>query len=153
MYQDHKDLLSAFQSHGVKYLVVGGFAVIYHSQPRFTRDMDIFISPDPINAKAVYAALAQFGAPLQGMGPEDFTNPDIFFRFGHDPHGFDILPSIPGVDFDAAWDRRVEVEIDDGSGLSAHFISVEDLIASKLASGRAQDLADVEAIRKAAGKR
>src|SRR5580704_6474596 len=63
MFQDYKDLLSAFQSHGVKYLVVGGFAVIYHSQPRFTKDMDLFIKPDPVNAKATYAALAQFGAP------------------------------------------------------------------------------------------
>jgi hypothetical protein len=43
MYQDYKDLLSAFQSHGVKYLVVGGFAVIYHSQPRFTKDLGLFI--------------------------------------------------------------------------------------------------------------
>ena len=58
MYQDYKDLLSAFQSHGVKYLVVGGFAVIYHSQPRFTKDMDLFIKADPENAKATYAALA-----------------------------------------------------------------------------------------------
>ena len=57
MYQDYKDLLSAFHAHGVKYLVVGGFAVIYHSQPRFTKDMDLFIKADPANAKATYAAL------------------------------------------------------------------------------------------------
>jgi hypothetical protein len=58
MYQDYKDLLCAFHAHGVKYLVVGGFAVIYHSQPRFTKDMDLFIKADPANAKATYAALA-----------------------------------------------------------------------------------------------
>jgi hypothetical protein len=91
MYQDYKDLLSAFQSHGVKYLVVGGLAVIYHSQPRFTKDMDLFIKADPENARATYAALAQFGAPLQGISPEDFTNPEIFVRFGRDPRGFDLL--------------------------------------------------------------
>ena len=61
MYQDYKDLLSAFQSHGVKYLVVGGFAVIYHSQPRFTKDMDVFIKADPANAQATYAALESGG--------------------------------------------------------------------------------------------
>ncbi len=150
MYQDYKDLLSAFQSHGVKYLVVGGFAVIYHSQPRFTKDMDLFIQAQPKNAKATYAALGEFGAPLQGIAWEDFTNPNIFFRFGRDPKGFDILPSIPGVDFDLAWERRVETVIETASGLKANFISAEDLIASKLASGRPQDIADADAIRKAA---
>src|SRR5579864_1598252 len=104
MYQDYKDLLSAFQSRGVKYLIVGGFAVIYHSQPRFTKDMDLFIKSDPENAKAIYAALGDFGAPLQGMSPEDFTDRNSFFRFGREPKGFDILPSIPGVEFDAAWE-------------------------------------------------
>jgi hypothetical protein len=149
MYQDYKDLLSAFQSHGVKYLVVGGFAVIYHSQPRFTKDMDLFIKADPENAKAAYAALAEFGAPLQGISPEDLTDRNSFFRFGRDPKGFDILPAIPGVDFDAAWERRIESEIDATTGTKANFISAADLIASKLASGRPQDLADADAIRKA----
>jgi hypothetical protein len=149
MYPDYKDLLSAFQSHGVKYLVVGGFAVIYHSQPRFTKDLDLLIKADLDNAKATYAALAKFGVPLQGIRPEDFTDRDSFFRFGRDPKGFDLLPSIPGVDFDAAWERRVETVIDASTGLRANFISAEDLIASKLASGRPQDLADADAIRKA----
>lgn len=150
MYQDYKDLLSAFRSHGVKYLVVGGFAVIYHSQPRFTKDMDLFIEADPENAKATYAALGEFGAPLQGIAWEDFTDRKSFFRFGRDPRGFDILPAIPGVDFDAAWHRRVEIMVDTATGLKANIISAGDLIASKLASGRARDLADVEEIRKAA---
>jgi hypothetical protein len=149
MYQDYKDLLSAFQSHGVKYLVVGGFAVIYHSQPRFTKDIDLFIKADLGNTEAIYAALAAFGAPLQGIRPEDFIDRNSFFRFGREPKGFDILPSIPGVDFDAAWERRVETMVDTTTGLKAHFISADDLIASKLASGRARDLADVEDIRKA----
>ncbi len=93
MYQDYKDLLSAFHSHGVKYLVVGGFAVIYHAQPRFTKDLDLFIRPDASNAKATYEALADFGAPLQGILPGDFTDTNNFFRFGPDPKGFDILPA------------------------------------------------------------
>ena len=150
MYQDYKDLLSAFHAHGVKYLVVGGFAVIYHSQPRFTKDMDLFIKADPANAKATYAALAEFGAPLEGISPDDFTDRNSFFRFGRDPKGFDILPAIPGVDFDAAWERRVEIVVDTATGLKGNFISADDLIASKLASGRPQDLADADAIRKAA---
>jgi len=129
---------------------VGGFAVIYHSQPRFTKDIDLFIKAEPENAKAIHAALAEFGAPLEGITPEDFTDRNSFFRFGREPKGFDILPAIPGVDFDAAWARRVETVLDTATGLKANFISADDLIASKLASGRARDLADVEDIRKAA---
>ncbi|MGA7411448.1 MAG: hypothetical protein WBW33_13280 [Bryobacteraceae bacterium] len=134
MYQDYKDLLSAFHVHGVKYLIVGGYAVIFHAQPRFTRDLDVFIKADSVNAQATYVALAEFGVALEGIRPEDFANRATFYRFGRDPRGFDILPDIPGVDFDAAWD----------------FISSGDLVAAKLASGRPQDLADVDAIRKAA---
>jgi hypothetical protein len=129
---------------------VGGFAVIYHSQPRFTKDMDLFIQANAANAKTTYGALAAFGAPLQGIRPDDFTDRNSFFRFGRDPKGFDILPAIPGVDFDAAWERRVEIVIDPATGLKANFISADDLIASKLASGRPRDLADVDELRKAA---
>jgi hypothetical protein len=141
--------LSAFHAHGVRYLIVGGYAVIFHSQPRFTKDIDLFIKADSANAQATYAALAEFGARLEGIRPEDFAERGSFFRFGRDPRGFDILPDIPGVDFDAAWERRVEGAIDAKTGFKAFFISREDLIAAKLASGRPQDLADVDAIHKA----
>ena len=150
MYQDYKDLLSAFHAHGVRYLIVGAYAVIYHAQPRFTMDIDLFIKADPANAQATYAALASFGVPLGGIRPEDFADQGSFFRFGHDPHGFDLLPDIPGVDFEEAWGRRVEGVIDPQTGLKAFFISASDLIASKLAAGRPQDIADAEAVRKAA---
>ncbi len=153
MYQDYKDLLSAFHAHGVRYLIVVGYAVIFHAQPRFTRDIDLFIKADPANAQATYAALAAFGAPLKGLRPEDFAEPGSFFRFGLDPHGFDILPDVPGIDFEAAWERRVEGIIDPENGLKAFFISAPDLIAAKLAAGRPQDIADAAAIREAAKAR
>ena len=149
MYQDYKDLLSAFHAHGVKYLVVGGFAVIFHAQPRFTTDIDLFVKADPDNARALYTALAAFGASLRGLRPEDFADRNNFLRFGRDPHGIDILADIPGVDFDAAWERRIQSVVDPGTGLKANFISAQDLIASKLASGRPQDLADADAVQKA----
>ena len=149
MNQDYKDLLSAFHSHGVRYLIVGAYAVIYHAQPRFTKDIDLLIKADPLNAQATYSALAEFGAPLQGIRPEDFAEQGNFFRFGRDPYGFDILPDIPGVDFETAWERRVEGIIDPKSGLRAFFISAPDLLAAKLAAGRPQDLADADAISKA----
>ena len=97
MYQDYKDLLSAFHAHGVRYLDVGAYAVIYHAQPRFTKDIDLFIKADLANAQATYAALAAFGAQLQGIQPEDFAEPGSFFRLGHEPHGFDILQAIPQI--------------------------------------------------------
>ena len=149
MNQEYKDLLSAFHARGVKYLIVGGYAVIFHAQPRFTKDIDIFIGTDPENARAAYAALADFGAPLEGIRPEDFTDRGSFFRFGREPQGFDILPDIQGVDFDPGWARRVETVIDPESGLKANFISADDLIAAKLAAGRLQDIADADAVRKA----
>jgi hypothetical protein len=149
MYQDYKDLLSAFNAHSVRYLIVGGYAVIFHAQPRFTRDIDIFIKADPENAKATYEALAAFGAPLQDIRVEDLAEPNNFFRFGREPHAIDILPSIDGVAFDAAWEKRVEGVVDPQSGLSAYFISSADLVTAKIAAGRLQDLADVEVLRKA----
>ncbi len=149
MYQDFKDLLSVFHAHGVKYLIVGGYAVSFHGQPRATNGMDLFINADPTNAKAAYAALIAFGAPVAEISAKDLADPRQFVRFGREPVAVDILPGIDGVDFDAAWERRVEGVIDTGSELKAFFISKDDLIASKLAAGRLRDLADVEEIREA----
>ena len=150
MYPDFKELLSVLNAHRVKYLVVGAYAVSIHAQPRATKDIDILVKADAENAKAVFAALAKFGAPLQGLTAADFAEPGPFFRMGREPVGVDILTKIPGVDFDAAWERRVEDVVDPAAGLKASFISRDDLIAAKLAAARPQDLADVEAIRKAA---
>jgi hypothetical protein len=150
MYPDFKELLSVLNEHRVKYLVVGAYAVSIHAQPRATKDLDILVKPDADNAKATYAALAQFGAPLERLTPADFAQPGPFFRMGRPPVAVDLMTEIPGVDFEAAWPRRIEDVIDPATGLKASFISAADLIASKLATGRPQDLADVDAIRKAA---
>ena len=92
--QDFNELLSIFNDHKVKYLVVGGYAVGFHAQPRATKDLDLFIKPDAENGKAVYAALAKFGAPVAGLTPEDFVEPGSFFRMGHAPLMIEILPDI-----------------------------------------------------------
>ena len=150
MYPDFKELLSVLSAHRVKYLIVGAYAVSIHAQPRATKDLDVWVQANASNAEALFAALAQFGAPLKELVPADFAKPGPFFRLGREPVAVDILTDIPGVEFDAAWQRRVEDVVDPASGLKANFISREDLISAKLASGRTQDLADVEAIRKAA---
>jgi Nucleotidyltransferase of unknown function (DUF6036) len=150
MFNDLKELLSIFHSQSVKYLIVGGYAVSFHAQPRATKDIDLLIKLDAENAKAVYAALVKFGAPLEGLTSLDFIERDKFFRMGRAPQMVDILSEIPGVDFDRAWANRVEGVIDDESGLVAFFISRDDLIAAKLAAGRPQDIADVVALRQSA---
>jgi hypothetical protein len=151
MFNDFKELLSVFNAHRVKYLVVGGYAVSFHAQPRATKDLDLFVRPDRNNAQAIYAALASFGTPLTGISIEDLNDPHKFIRFGREPVAVDILPNLDGVVFDHAWERRVEGIIDPSTGLKAFFISRADLIASKLAAGRTRDLADVEDLREAEG--
>jgi hypothetical protein len=141
--------LSAFHAHSVKYRIGGGYAVSFHGQPRATKDMDLFIKADPTNAKAACAALVAFGAPLPDISVGDLAEPRQFIRFGRELAAVDFLPGIDGVDFDAAWERRVEGVIDPQSGLTALFISKDDLIASKLAAGRLRDLAEVEDLREA----
>jgi hypothetical protein len=128
---------------------VGAYAVSIHAQPRATKDLDILVKADSENAKAVYAALVQFGAPLQGLTFADFAEQGPFFHMGREPVAVDILTEVPGVEFEAAWERRVEDVVDATTGLKASFISRGDLMAAKRASGRPQDLADVEAMRKA----
>ena len=150
MLSDYRELLSILNAHRVKYLVIGAYAVAIHAQPRATKDLDILVKADPGNAKAVYAALAEFGAPLHGITPVDFEEPGPFLRMGREPVGVDILTAVPGVEFDTAWDRRVEAVFDEETNLRANYISREDLLAAKRAAGRMQDLADVEAIERAA---
>jgi hypothetical protein len=144
---DLRELLLAFNENGVEYLVVGGYAVGIHAEPRATKDLDIFIHPNQTNAEAVYRALATYGAPLAGVTPADFcSDPNSVFQVGQPPLRVDILQQIDGIDFDDAWRRRIEASLGD---VSVHVISADDLIRNKLASGRLQDLADAEAIRDA----
>jgi hypothetical protein len=143
------DLLSAFRACNVRYLIIGGWAVSVHAQPRATQDMDIFVSSDRGNIEAVYEALIRFGAPLKNISKGQFLEPGAFFRIGAPPCQVDIFPGIPGAKFEECWPNRVEVLLDAESALSANVISAEDLIAAKTASGREQDLADVQAIRRA----
>lgn len=143
---DFKELLSLLEKHKVRYLVVGGYAVMRYTEPRFTKDLDLWISTDKGNAAAVFAALKEFGAPLQDLTPDDFTEKDYFYQMGKPPFRLDIMMSIPGLEFETAWKHREEVMIEE---LAIPFISKADLIKTKEASGRAQDLMDAENLKKA----
>ena len=144
--KDLKDLLRAFNANAVKYLIIGGHAFGVHAQPRATKDLDLFIRSDDENANAVFRAFAQFGAPLDGMSPKDFTD-GTTFQLGQPPDRIAILQQIDGISFDQAWENRIEGSIDGDTPTSV--ISKEDLIQNKLASGREQDLLDVKVLRAA----
>lgn len=145
--EDLKQLLLALNAHGVEYLVVGGWAVGFYSEPRATKDIDLFIRSEVKNSEAVFRALAEFGAPIAELTPADFRDsPSSVFQLGNSPARADVLQSIDGVAFDEAWKNRIVFSLD---GVEVHVISADDLIRNKLASGRLQDLADVEAIREA----
>jgi len=142
--QDFRDLLRVFNEEKVRYLVVGGYALIKHSEPRYTKDLDLWVSPDEENAKRVLQALIKYGAPVSSMSPVDFTREGYFFTMGLAPNRIDILFDLKGLSFDAAWQRRVcEVT----GGIEICFLSRVDLIIYKEAVGRKQDLADVEKLR------
>ena len=143
---DLKELLNLFKKYNVKYLVVGGYAVMRYTEPRFTKDLDLLISVEIKNATAVYNALKEFGAPLSGLTVKDFSQEGYFYQMGRPPMRVDIMMSIPGVKFDDAWSQHERLTID---GIEINFISKKDLIASKKASGRSQDLVDVENLEKA----
>jgi hypothetical protein len=142
---DFKELLSLLKKHKVRYLVVGGYAVMKYTEPRFTRDLDLWVSTDEENSNAVFAALKEFGAPLKDLTPRDFTQKGYFYQMGNPPLRLDIMMSIPGVEFESAWGRREEVRLGE---FVIPFISKADLIKAKEASGRPQDFMDAEKLRK-----
>lgn len=146
MPDDLKELLRAFNDQGVKYLIVGGYAFGVHAEPRATKDLDIFIRSDEQNAKAVFRALGQYGAPLVELSPADFMD-GTTFQIGQPPARIDILQQIDGISFDEAWKNRIEGIIDEE--IQAAVISRSDLIRNKLASGREQDTLDAKKLRSA----
>src|ERR1700747_2671517 len=110
--KDFKDLLRLLNAHKVDYLLIGGHAFSVHAEPRTTKDLDIFIRSNPENARAVFRALAQFGAPLAGMSEDDFVD-GTTFQLGVPPDRIDILQKIDGITFEEAWSNRIEGKPDD----------------------------------------
>ena len=146
MNSDFNDLLKLMDQFQVRFLVVGGYAVIRHTEPRFTKDLDLWIEATAENAERCFRALASFGAPLAGLGPLDFTQQGYIYQMGVPPFRVDILMSLRGLSFEQAWQRR---DVETVDGVSIPFLSKDDLIESKLAAGRPQDLLDVESLRNA----
>jgi len=139
--QDFKEFIQSLSDNQVRYLVVGGYAVALHGHPRYTKDMDVWVESDPINAKRMVLALRQFGFGSLGLDESDFLAPDQIIQLGYPPRRIDVLTSLPGVDFAECYAASVEVEIE---GILVNFIDLDHLRINKRASGRLQDLADLE---------
>ena len=142
---DYEDLFSTLNAHNVKYLVVGAHAVIFYSQPRFTKDMDVWIPATLNNPQRVFEALKAYGAPLKGLAPEDFHDPHMFLQIGVAPVRVDILGSLPGVMAEKAWKHRKRSRY--GKTL-INVLGLAELIKAKRATGRPQDQLDLKQLLK-----
>ncbi|MBI4822038.1 MAG: hypothetical protein HY791_37620 [Deltaproteobacteria bacterium] len=129
-----------------EFLVVGAHAVMFHTAPRFTKDLDIWIHPTSGNAEKVLRALARFGAPASELTIEDLTSPGTIFMMGIPPNRIDILTTLDGLDFESAWKDRVRTTY---GGVAISLLSIDHLIVNKRTVGRAQDLVDVESLERA----
>lgn len=143
MNQDFIDLLRAFAAHDVRFLVVGAYALGVHGRPRATGDLDVWIEATPENATRVMQALADFGAPLTDLHPEDLSRPGIVFQMGLPPGRIDILTELTGLTFAAAWPGRVRAPF---GPLEVDVIGRDAFIANKRATGRLKDLGDIESL-------
>src|SRR5262245_31834440 len=104
---DFSDLISALSGAEARFLIVGAYAVMYHTEPRYTKDLDIWIEPTKANARRVMAALRLFGAPMQRISREDLSTPGIVYQIGVEPVRVDLLTSISGLEFGHAYENAV----------------------------------------------
>jgi hypothetical protein len=148
--EDFRDLLHAFAEHGVRFLVIGAYALAVHGRPRATGDLDLWVEPSPGNAERTYAALGDFGAPLGELTVADLATPGVVFQIGLPPLRIDVLTEISGVGFAAAWPRRQRAVFGD---IEVAVIGREDFIANKRSTGRLKDLADAERLSRGRSRR
>jgi predicted nucleotidyltransferase len=144
--EDYKEMLQCLLEEKVKFLLVGAYALAVHGYPRATKDIDFFVWATPENASNLMKALIKFGAPLDKVSESDFSSKGVVFQIGNSPRRIDIMTSASGVDFEQAYGNKQIAFLE---GLEVPVISLQDLIVNKRASGRTQDLADVEKLTSA----
>jgi len=142
--QDFREFIQLLNEHEVQYLVVGGYAVAFHGYPRYTKDIDIWIYLDTANAEKLLKALEDFGFGSLDLKVEDFLDPEQVIQLGYPPNRIDLITDLKGVEFEECFSDKVEVEIE---GTKVNFIDLENLKKNKQATGRHQDLADVENLK------
>lgn len=135
------EILRAFRDEGVEHLVIGAHALAVHGHVRATLDIDLWVRPTRENALRTWRALERFRAPLSKMKLDDFAEPEVLYQIGMPPSRIDIMTSVTGLDFDAAWPNRVMARFGD---VEAPVLGLDDMRTAKQASGRLKDLADLE---------
>lgn len=143
--EDFKDILLSLLEEKVEFLLIGAYALAAYGYPRATKDIDIWLHAGEQNAPRILSALRRFGAPLEQTTAGDFLQEGTVLQIGVAPRRIDLTTKIDGVRFEDAYARKMMVDIE---GMRLPVISKEDLVANKLASGRPQDLVDVEFLRK-----
>lgn len=143
--EDYRDMLQCLSDEGVKFLLVGAYALAAHGYPRATMDIDLWVMPTAENGEAVIRALRKFGAPLHGLTLSDLQKKSTVFQIGVPPRRIDIITGASGLQFEEAFARSVSVDIE---GLKLRILSIEDTIRNKRSSGRTKDLADVEVLER-----
>ena len=141
--RDFKEFIQFLNANDVRYLVTGGYAVAAHGHPRYTKDLDVWLENSEANAIQVIKALTDFGFASLGLTAEDFTTSGQVIQLGYPPNRIDMLTYADGVDFSECFGQRLIINIDD---VSINFIGLSDLKKNKKASGRPQDLADLDAL-------
>lgn len=147
---DFKDLFKTLNDEKVRYLVVGAHAVGLHADPRYTKDLDVWVETSPDNSGRLWRALASFGAPLEGISEEDFRDQQLVYQIGMEPNRIDLMFGVTGVTFETAWQNRVRSTY---GGVPVCFLGKSDLIRNKRATGREQDLLDVQRLTAAKSPR
>jgi len=141
--KDFEELFACFNVRHVKAVIVGGYAFSFHAKPRFTKDIDVFVEPTPENAERVIRALDDFGFSGLGLTPADFSTAGPVVQLGVPPNRVDLLTAIDGVTFDEAWAGKVAGAY---GAKRVFYLGLEELKRNKRASGRLQDLADLESL-------
>jgi hypothetical protein len=141
MNQHFVEILKAFRDERVEHLVIGAHALAAHGHVRATLDIDLWVKPTAENAERVWQALRRFRAPLSKMKISDFAEPGVLYQIGLPPSRIDIMTSVTGLTFEAAWPNRVMATFGD---VEAPVLGLDDMRKAKRAAGRLKDLADLE---------
>ena len=143
--KDYEDLFKILNAYQIKYLVVGAYAVMSYTEPRYTKDIDVWIIPDLNNVNKIHDALKEFGAPLYGLDPEDFKDKKMILQMGVPPVRIDIMINLPGVSFAKAWKNKKKIRY---NNTPIYVLGREELLQSKKKAGRPQDLIDLEKLER-----
>jgi len=145
--EDLSELLSLLNSHGVDFIVAGAHALAFHGVPRFTEDIDFFVAKSKLNIDRLAHALQEFGVMVPDSSRDEMVSRDRGVIFiGHKPNRADFMNFLDGVEFESAAKTKIPGVLADQP---VYFISLDDYIATKKASGRPKDAGDLAQLKTA----